>query len=338
MVKPLLFVAMTLQLSVGLLAPTRAAALPMDLDFMNFQEKPAVLSKGRAEQIDEFSYLFVGGYGNELARGHYFKFNIQSLREMGATFADSYFPSSFRAAGANLEALRAEVLRAFRQSGERPVMLFGHSKGGLESLALVLKYPELIRDGIVANVTLIQAPIGGNSLADESRLLTRLTARALRLAPGFHSLQTVGINSLIKDKIDKLRPEDLRLVSRAVRYVVSHKDSADASFVIHAVTRALGHQPKNDLLVAKSDMWIPGFGTILGSLYINHFEVVMGRAIPLIAENLTYDYVRAFTESMIVNLLRSRNRNTLQYRFLTENQMVERFGARSCADLFYQIN
>ena len=307
-------------------------------DFESFQKAPYEASNSRQEQVNQFSWLFVGGYGNELARGHYFDYNMQTVAEMGATHVRAYFPSSFRSASGNLEALRTEVFRMYERSGRKPVMLFGHSKGGLESLALVLMYPELIREGIVANVTLVQAPIGGNALIDQRGLVLRLYAKALAVvSPSFRSLQTNGINEIIADRLKSLDQATLRLIGKSVRYVISHKDAQDSGYAIRTVSNLANHNLKNDGLVATIDMWLPGFGTILGELYIDHLEVVVGKASSFVADNMTIERVRAFTQSMIVNLLKSRNRNNKHYRDFTERKTVERVGPMTCQQVFFSV-
>ncbi len=314
-----------------------AQSAPMVENFETFEAAPALeVTSTRREQVDRFSYLFVGGYGNELARKHYFKLNVQTTMEIGATHARAHFPSSFNAASKNLSSLREEILEMYERGGRRPVVLIGHSKGGLESLATVLAYPELVRDGIVANVVLVQAPIGGNALIDQRNLIARLYAKFLSISPSFRSLQTKGINEIIANRIAELNPQDLRAVSKAVRYVISHKDAEHSGFAIRLLSNLGGHTLKNDGLVATNDMWLPGFGTILGELYIDHLEVVTGRSVAFIADNMTVDRVRAFTKSMIVNLMLSRNRNNPEFRELTERKTVERLGPMKCEHVFFQ--
>ncbi len=313
-----------------MLSAISAYALPMDTDLEKFAAAPQLqLSSPRLEQVSEFTFLFVGGYGNELARDHYFQTNVQVVREMGA-FAKTFFPSSLRSAAGNIESLRHAVLDAHREGGGKPVVLIGHSKGGLESLATVLAHPELIREGVVANVVTVQSPIGGNALGDQSGTVARLLARAIALSsPSFRSLQTEGIRSVIADRISEMSESekaDYRLVSRAVRYVISHKDVADSSLGIQKLAKLASPAILNDGLVAKQDMWIPGFGTILGELYLDHLEAVVGRPVSGVVESFYADRVRAFTTSLVLNLMKSRNPKNREYRALTMN--------RTCGSIF----
>jgi pimeloyl-ACP methyl ester carboxylesterase len=308
-------------------------------DFETFQANPnATLPVTRQNQVDQFSYLFVGGYGNELGRGHYFQWNVEMLSEMGARSIRTFFPSSLRAAGRNLEIIRDQILRSYRESGGRPVIVIGHSKGALEVFATLLKYPDLVTEGIVANPILMQGPIGGNTLIDQRGLLGRLFAKALSLpTEAFRSLQTPGINAIVADRIEELTESkaELRAVSKAVRYVISHKEVQDSGSGIQLASKVLPHKIPNDGLVAKQNMWIPGFGTVLGDLYIDHLEVVLGRSVGFVADNVERARVRAFTKSLILNLLKSRNPDNRQYRQLTEVLNARRNGSPVRCELLF---
>lgn len=274
----------------------------------------ARVSVTRQNQIDQFSYLFVGGYGNELGRDHYFQWNIEMLGEMGASRIDYFFPSSLRSARANLKAVRDRIVQTYYESGRRPVIITGHSKGGLEVVATLLAYPELVTSGMIANAILVQAPIGANTLFDQRGLIGRLFAKALSIPfSAFGSLQTPNIKALVGDRIEELTQSkaDLRAVSRVVRYVISHKEVEDSGVGIRAVSKVLAHQVPNDGLVAKMDMWIPGFGTILGDLYVDHLEVVLGKSLRFVADNVERARVRAFTKSLFINLMKSRDRKSV---------------------------
>jgi pimeloyl-ACP methyl ester carboxylesterase len=331
-----LFVVTILVIEIASVRPAFGASMAEDFD--TFQSNPnATVSAARQNQVDQFSYLFVGGYGNEAGRDHYFQWNAEMLREMGATHVDLMFPSSMRAAADNLARVRDRILRAYYEGGEKPVVVMGHSKGGLEVLATLLAYPDLVTKGIVANAVLIQAPIGGNTLLDQRGLIGRLYAKALSIPlASFRSLMTPGINSIISDRIEELTASkaELRAVSRVVRYVISHKEVEESGAAIRAASKVIPHQIPNDGLVAKMDMWIPGFGTILGDLYIDHLEVVLGKSVRFIAENVERARVRAFTKSLIINLMKSRNPDNREYRKLTEMATVRRTGPFKCEHIF----
>ncbi|CAN5449879.1 hypothetical protein BH10BDE1_BH10BDE1_06970 [soil metagenome] len=326
-----------LVIGLALVRPSFGAS--MSADFEAFQAAPhGTVSVTRQNQIDQFSYLFIGGYGNEFGRDHYFQWNVEMLAEMGAGSVRTFFPSSLKAAGANLAEVREQIVRSYRDSGGRPVVVMGHSKGGLETLATLLKYPELVTEGIVANAILIQAPVGGNTLLDQRGLLGRLYAKALSLpAEAFRSLRTPGINAIVAERIEELTDSkaELRAVSRVVRYVISHKEVEDSGAGIRLASQFLPHKIPNDGLVAKIDMWIPGFGTILGDLYIDHLEVMLGKSVRFVADNVERARVRAFTKSLILNLMKSRNPDNREYRQLTEIATARRTGAPLKCELLF---
>lgn len=334
----------TLIAGLLLLSPAQGEINPLADDFSRFEQALTAqddrdlagdFSITRRRQVDEFSYLLVAGYGNELGRGHYFHENASALREMGASAVEIFFPSSKRSAADNIELLRARILQLYESTG-KPVVIFGHSKGGLEALATLLSNPKLVTDGHVANAVLIQSPVGGNTLIEQRGLIGRFFAEALSFFPSFRSLRTPAIQSLIADRISVWTESksDLRAVARAVRYVISSKPVAESGAFFRWQAHVLPHRIPNDGLVATQDMWIPGFGLLLGSLNVDHLEVLLGRNVPFLVDNVSRLRVRAFTKSMVLNLLKSRNPDNRAYRELTIRQTIERQGPRRCDHLF----
>lgn len=64
----------------------------------------------------------------------------------------------------NAEAVRDAVVRSFARH-ERPVVLVGHSKGGVDALAALALYPEIVPE--VRGVVAMQSPYAGTPIADD---------------------------------------------------------------------------------------------------------------------------------------------------------------------------
>lgn len=307
------------------------ASAEMNTDLLRFEANDQSKLNGQhAQKLDDFHYVFIGGYFNELVRAEYFDLNIRTLQDLGAQAVSRFFPSSFVAASKNREIIRDQLKKLFVQGGSRPIVLIGHSKGGLESLATILEYPQLVDKGIVSDVILFQAPIGGNHLLDSQGLAKRLLANSLFLLSGFSSLQTPAIRAIIVDKIRKLPQAQRERLSRVVKYVVSHESVSRMGRALQWASTLTPMTQKYDGLVAQQDMWIPHFGVILGDIKnADHLELVLSRK-SVIADNISPERVRAFTKSLITNLFKSHNPENLEYRRLTEAQTESRGAPLLC--------
>lgn len=260
-------------------------------------------------RIEKTSFLFVGGFGNELGRDHYFAENIIAVREMGAVVAEAYFPPSLQSVEKNTELLRSRILELHGRGGGRPIVVFGHSKGGLETLATLLRFPELVRDKVVEHAILIQAPLGGNRLIDERGRWGQVLIGLFSWAPGFRSLRSEKIQISVSDRLTTLAAmnSDFRKVSGAVSYVVTEK-SADESARIFRIQSKLprtlfpAHVP-NDGLIATADMSIPGFGSVLARLKADHLETVLGRNVRFWVDNVDAESVRSLTKNLVSSAL-----------------------------------
>jgi hypothetical protein len=115
------------------------------------------------KQLDHRTFLFVSGFLNEAIPG-YFKDQTEVVKELGAK-AHTFEPSSFTAMSDEADKVQQRVLSAWGKE-ERPVVLVGHSMGGASSLLCLIRYPELVAEGKLDKVIVIQGAVGGSPLAD----------------------------------------------------------------------------------------------------------------------------------------------------------------------------
>jgi pimeloyl-ACP methyl ester carboxylesterase len=110
-----------------------------------------------------YGYVFVGGWGNELAPG-YFSGNISELKALGVPedHIHRIFPPSTQGLSQNAEFVRTQITN---WKGPEKLVLIGHSRGGLDALLFALKNPDFTEKRVEA-VFLIQAPFKGSGLAD----------------------------------------------------------------------------------------------------------------------------------------------------------------------------
>jgi pimeloyl-ACP methyl ester carboxylesterase len=258
------------------------------------------------EILDQKQFLLVGGFGNETVRPIYLADNVKALRDIGVSTVNRFFPSSFHSPAWNTKIIYDEIHRLFRENGSKPLVLMGHSKGGLEVLATILEYPELIRGGIVTDVILIQAPVGGNTMADnQNRFKKAFLATALSLT-AYGSLQTADIQQSISQKINDLSPEDRAALSPVVKYIISSKEPERMGGFLGSIGKRFNPGVLFDGLVAHRDMWLPGFGTVIGDLKdFDHLESTLHMPLPF-PLNSVPNRIRGFMLGVAAHIAQSR--------------------------------
>ena len=117
-------------------------------------------------ELSNKHFVFVDGIMNELASlvRDYFTDNIRVVKEMGLSYSHLGFSSQI-SIPRNADELYARILTLY-EDRSTPLVLIGHSMGGAEVLYCILKHPELMIDGIVDRVILLNPAVGGTILAD----------------------------------------------------------------------------------------------------------------------------------------------------------------------------
>jgi hypothetical protein len=269
---------------------------------------------------------------NEAVRDQYFTLNVEILESLGAGAVTRLFPSSLVSVRRNREYLAKKFFDAYTGHGIKPLIIIGHSKGGLETLATLLAYPQFVEQGIVSQAILVQSPLMGNAFNDRQGLVGRTISNFLSVSPGHFSLGTAEINSMIEDRIDRLPRTTRSRLSRAVSYVVSSEAPERHSRALRLSNRALKIDIDFDGLVAKLDMWIPNFGTVIGDLKADHIEYVLGKEL-LLGERFDPEKIKAFTTSLVLNAFQNQNGDSREYKNLTERLKTYRKNNPLCERL-----
>lgn len=255
--------------------------------------RPTLMNSGpdwlrTGTQVPELSPLhvvFVAGFMNELIPG-YFSDNVAVTRELGAE-TSVLLPPSSGALASDVALVQREIAA---RSGTR-VVLFGHSKGGAAVLLTVLEHPELVLDGPVEAVIVLQGAIGGSPLADGLSKVRPLAG------PGMRSLTTEQSKHTFTTALQKLstsltRAQWDRLFSRVFYLRSAHGDTTLAAEL--ALTElALRGQGPNDGLLPPAEMKL-GFGVDLGVLDADHAALTVGSFLA----TSTSSERRAFTFSL----------------------------------------
>jgi len=87
---------------------------------------------------------------------------------MGASEAAIISPKASYPMSHNSELIYSYLVKRFQKTGKTQIVV-AHSKGAGELLLALLFHPELIKNGIVDKVVLMQAVIGGSPLALQAR-------------------------------------------------------------------------------------------------------------------------------------------------------------------------
>ncbi len=237
----------------------------------------AQLSIPVLKSLHQVQVVWVGGIMNELVRSPYFAPNLDALASNGYLHQTVIHPATLTSVEENRKILRDQFLKLYEANDRLPLVVIGHSKGGLESLATVIWDLDLIKKGIVQDVITIQSPLRGNSLADEmvNPLLKCVECVASTFYEGPRSVRTINIRVLIEDSIAKLTKPQKKLLSSRVHYVISSKPRDQMSRILYQLSSMTDHENKEfDGFVMKKDMWIPGFGNVLMDLVADHVELL----------------------------------------------------------------
>ena len=133
--------------------------------------------------------VFVDGILNELAKpvGNYFTDNIRAVKALGVTYSHLRY-SSRVSIPHNGEKLAKDLLQIHKEH-QKPIILIGHSMGGAESLYSVLVEPQLMLQGIVDRVVLLNPAIGGSPLIENFKSNPLAHMIKSYLGEGFESLK-----------------------------------------------------------------------------------------------------------------------------------------------------
>lgn len=237
--------------------------------------------------------VFVGGFLNEALPG-YFLDNAEECHAEGAS-TSIVEPSSLDDVGADTEHLVEAVRKAARDSGRR-VVLVGHSKGGAAALLTALKHPELMLDGTLERVVVIQGAVGGSPIAEG--IVGKLS---LRDAPvrvkGLQSLSQRDAKALFREALASLRARHTDAeVERVLRHVFYVRSStSEVSSILLVTHEFLNRQGsgRNDGLVLIEDQKLD-VGVDLGTLDADHAALTVAGPI----SNRPAEYRKAFTRAM----------------------------------------
>ena len=228
---------------------------------------PEWMRKGQdVPELWAMHVVFVAGFMNELIPG-YFNDNVAVTRALGADTTVLLPPSA-----GSLETDVALVQQAMTKGPGSRIVLFGHSKGGAAVLLTVIQHPELVLDGPVEAVIVLQGAIGGSPLADGLSKVKPLAG------PGMRSLTTEQAKHTFATALQKLsqrltRAEWDRFFAH-VFYIRSAHGEATLSAELALTEAILRSDGPNDGLLTPAHMKL-GYGVDLGVLDSDHASLTV---------------------------------------------------------------
>lgn len=242
--------------------------------------------------------IFVAGFWNEGTTPflRYFGAGLEAAQEDLHMTAIRFYPKSYSFKG-NAEELSKLVVDSYEQH-HKPVILIGHSKGGLECLYVALKHPDLILNGIIERMVLLQAAIHGTQLLENSEnWLVWISKKTVsRLFEGLSVLEPRGAKENIEEAFASFKDyfemtfqkgsEEFQVNWEKVHNCIHHAPTY-AEHTSRTVLTQYCHfwfgdlraHGKNDGLLRLADQQYEGIGVVLDTVESDHTSLVLTRGI-----------------------------------------------------------
>jgi hypothetical protein len=173
----------------------------------------------------------------------------------------------------NAESLVRE-LRGLRKDAGKPLIVVGNPTTSVDLLLAVLRHPDLLQDGVVDRMVLMQPAFG-----------TRLLTGAARVLPigAIGKNDPVRVHKLFRRALDDF-PRALRpLLDRAVGYLRASAKGADLNPLLVPSAWAIGGD--NDGVSRIEEQRLPGVGHDLVVRYdVDHWDATARRALSSLSE------------------------------------------------------
>lgn len=245
------------------------------------------LPKQSRARIDRYlsnrSPVFVGGFGGESFKDNYFKVNRDVLSALGHDSA-RFQPSSIDPVPETADQLPMDWIQRFYEGGQKPLVVFAHSKGAAETLLALARAPELLEAGIVKEVVLIQGALQGSPIADGLIGLMSMPMNVMlppsmvgnaAMAPAVRSLKPQAVRGALNDALSKLQPGQREALNRAVRYV---RGAGGSMGGVMGDTLAASMSGAHDGMIPYEAQRVPGLGQDLKLDYRiepNHLDLIL---------------------------------------------------------------
>jgi hypothetical protein len=231
-------------------------------------------------------YVFITGFGGEIAPAIYYYSQVRQLRQMGVPASHIHIikPQSSRSIDENADLLKASLERI-----PGKLIIVGHSKGGAEALVFAAKNPEFF-DQKVQGMYLFQVPNRGSFLADQ--VMARrpvdfsqqpfwdrfmLNADIWKAKLIYKPFFREGLESLTTKRSEERWAEinekygaSAAIVKPKTHFITSVTDSPDA--LSRIMDRLVG---PNDGIVPLYSQSLPEWGNVIAEIKAHHVGLVV---------------------------------------------------------------
>ncbi len=244
------------------------------------------------------------GFRNEMIPD-YFEQNVESLNyELKAGKVSIYTPSSLTDISVIAARSYEKLMAFYKAGGNKPLVIFAHSKGASEAIMTLTLYPQLLTYGIVDRLVSVQGSIGGSPLSDLYAQYVKPLIYAYGSVIGAIIIDFIdnGAGSMRRDEaqlaltmaISKLNQTQYNLLARRIFYVRSQQVGAKLHRIFKITGKVLAMYGANDGAILTADMYRPDFGYDLGVFDSDHSDFVSG----IRHSNQTREFKYAFTRAV----------------------------------------
>ena len=226
--------------------------------------------------------VFVTGILNEIAFNYFWDFKKCLKKNWGISDSVLIKPPSKIAAPDNVELLHDEFIRSYNLSN-KPLVIITHSKGAIETFLTLMKYPQLITDGVVERFIAINGAFKGSHIADYLKgeeSISTLDIHKEMLQRYFPGLWVLGKKETIKevnDVMNTVNANDQKKVSEILYFVRTKGDKSHTESYMLAPNIYLQKKyGDNDGLLLLDEQEPYGLGKDLGTIdEIDHVDLVV---------------------------------------------------------------
>lgn len=199
----------------------------------------AHIDKEMAQALAGTHVVLIAGLGAEFVKAgenmlkvaderRYFGKLKENLEKAGATVTVRH-PRSVEIED-SADAIIKDARKLYRKGKNKPLVLLGHSRGGMVAVETLLRAPHLLKDGIILKAATLQSPINGHHYTGSP-----LVAGVAEGGLGFlKAAGNLGLRPLVHQNIHKLfdakafqkqlSPVEQKLVSDSILYFTGTSD------------------------------------------------------------------------------------------------------------------
>lgn len=253
--------------------------------------------------LSDKEIVLVTGFMNELFQNSYFNDMVDVLKEefkVPASSVHVFHTDSSRGADSMAREFQSRIRLVQTNNPTKPIILVGHSRGGLQLLYTFLKYPELIELPSVERIVTIQSPLKGTSTAKAASIVGGLLANICtscgEIQSGAASMISGHTHYLLQVGLAKLSDIQLALLSRKLFFISSYSNREYTK---------LGSYLTPDLTdgtVPFDSQYLRSFGRKLAVLPdVGHTDLVLGGVKSSLSTRERRTFARILFETLTLN-------------------------------------